>query len=97
MQVQERFLGKLQLNTLYNKDCVEGMKLLPDNSIDLVVTSPPYDNLRDYNGFSFDLHETGQEIFRILKDGGIAVMVIQDQTKDFGKSLTCLLYTSRCV
>ena len=69
-------------------DCVEGMKHIPDNTIDMVVTSPPYDNLRTYNGFSFDLHKTGVEIFRILKDGGIAVMVIQDQTKNFGKSLT---------
>ena len=69
-------------------DCVEGMKLLPDNSIDLVITSPPYDNLRVYNGYSFDLHQTGKEIYRVLKDGGIAVLVIQDQTKDYGKSLT---------
>ena len=80
--------GKLEINNIYNMDCVEGMKMLPDNSVDLVVTSPPYDSLRDYNGFSFDLHETGKEIYRVLKEGGIAVMVIQDQTKDFGKSLT---------
>jgi len=70
-------------------DCVELMKKIPDNSIDLVVTSPPYDQLRDYKeNPPFDLHETGKEIFRILKEGGIAVMVIQDQTKNFGKSLT---------
>ena len=76
------------LNTIECIDCVEGMKKLPSNSIDLVVTSPPYDDIRNYNGFSFDLHKTGKEIFRVLKDGGIAVMVIQDQTKDFAKSLT---------
>lgn len=70
-------------------DCVGGMKKILSNSIDLVVTSPPYDNIRDYNGkISFDLHATGEEIFRILKDGGIAVMVMQDQTKNFGKTLT---------
>lgn len=76
------------INTIQCLDCVEGMKKLPDNSIDLVVTSPPYDNIRTYNGFSFDLHATGEEIYRVLKDGGIAVMVIQDQTKNFGKTLT---------
>lgn len=75
-------------NTIQQMDCVEGMEKLPDNSIDLIVTSPPYDNVRDYNGFSYDLHATGEQIFRILKEGGIAAMVIQDQTKDFGKSLT---------
>lgn len=79
---------KKWLNTIQRMDCVEGMKKLPKNSIDVVITSPPYDNVRDYNGFSYNLHETGKEIFRIMKDGGIIAMVIQDQTKDFGKSLT---------
>ncbi len=75
-------------NTIQCMDCVEGMKKLPDNSIDLVVTSPPYDEIRNYNGYSFNLHSTGKEIYRILKDGGIAIMVIQDQTKNFAKTLT---------
>ena len=79
---------KSWINTIQCLDCVEGMKKLPDNSIDLVVTSPPYDDIRTYNGFNFDLHATGREVYRILKDGGIAVMVIQDQTKNFGKTLT---------
>jgi site-specific DNA-methyltransferase (adenine-specific) len=78
----------LGLNNVYCMDCVEGMKFLPDNSIDLVVTSPPYDNIRDYHGFNVDLSKVGKEVFRVLKDGGIAAMVIQDQTKNFGKSLT---------
>lgn len=76
------------LNTIICSDCIEGMKLLPDNSVDLVVTSPPYDNLRTYNGFEIDFTETGKQIYRVLKEGGIAAMVIQDQTVDFGKSLT---------
>lgn len=80
--------GKLPLNKILCGDAVEVMRKFPDNSIDLVVTSPPYDSIRDYKGFAFDLHTTGKEIFRVLKDGGIAVMVIQDQTKNFGKSLT---------
>jgi DNA modification methylase len=76
------------LNTIQCMDCVEGLKQLPENSVDLVVTSPPYDGIRTYQGFSFDLHTTGQEIYRVLKEGGIAVMVIQDQTVNFGKTLT---------
>ncbi|TSC93116.1 MAG: putative Modification methylase BamHII (N-4 cytosine-specific methyltransferase BamHII) (M.BamHII) [Candidatus Berkelbacteria bacterium Athens1014_28] len=76
------------INTIQCIDCVEGMKKLPDESIDFVVTSPPYDSVRNYNGFNYDLHKTGRELFRILKDGGMVAMVIQDQTKDFGKSLT---------
>ena len=79
---------KKWLNTIQCIDCVEGMKQLPPNCIDLVVTSPPYDGIRKYEGFAYDLHATGKEILRILKDGGIAVMVIQDQTKNFAKTLT---------
>lgn len=78
----------LPINNILHGDAVEIMKGLPDNSIDLVVTSPPYDDIRNYKGFSFDLHATGEQINRVLKDGGMAAMVIQDQTKDFAKSLT---------
>lgn len=78
----------LPLNQIICSDCIEGMKQLPDNSIDMVVTSPPYDDIRNYKGFKLDLHQTGKEIFRILKEGGVAVMVIQDQTKNYGKTLT---------
>jgi site-specific DNA-methyltransferase (adenine-specific) len=85
--MEEKFLDNY-LNKIINIDCVEGMKKLPDNCIDLVVTSPPYDNLRNYDGFNLNLSEVGKEIFRVLKDGAIAAMVIQDQTKNFGKTLT---------
>lgn len=78
----------LPLNKIICGDAMMELKKIPDNSIDLIVTSPPYDGIRKYNGFSFDLHATGKEIYRVLKEGGIATMVIQDQTKDFGKSLT---------
>lgn len=69
-------------------DCVEGMRCLPAESVDLVVTSPPYDDIRTYNGFHYDLHSTGEEAYRLLRDGGMAALVMQDQTRQFGKSLT---------
>jgi len=78
----------LPLNKIICGDAVEELKKIPNNSIDIVVTSPPYDGIRKYNGFNYDLHATGKEIYRVLKDGGVAVMVIQDQTKNFGKTLT---------
>ncbi len=81
-------LGPFELNDVYCIDVVEGLKQLPRESIDLMVASPPYDNIRDYNGFSLDLSMVGKELFKVMKDGGIAVMVMQDQTKNFGKSLT---------
>lgn len=81
-------MTEIALNAVHCLDCLEGMRRLPANSVDLVVTSPPYDAVRDYQGFSFDLAATGEEIYRVLKVGGIAAMVIQDQTKNFGKTLT---------
>lgn len=83
-------IGEFNINETYCMDCVEGMKKIPDKSIDLVVTSPPYDEIRKYNGYTFNLHKTGIEIFRVLKDGGIAVMVLQDSTKNYGKTLTSI-------
>lgn len=78
----------LPLNKIICGDAVEELKKIPDSSIDLIVTSPPYDEIRKYNGFSFDLHKTGIELLRVLKNGGVAAMVIQDQTKNFAKTLT---------
>ena len=70
----------LEHNKIYNMDCVEGMKLLPDCSVDLTVTSPPYDNLRMYKGYSFDFDAVATELFRVTKDGGVVVWVINDAT-----------------
>ncbi len=79
---------ELPLNKIICGDAIEVMQKFPSNSVDIVVTSPPYDAVRDYKGFSLDLHAAGKELFRVLKDGGVVAMVIQDQTKNFGKSLT---------
>jgi site-specific DNA-methyltransferase (adenine-specific) len=82
-------LGNYKLNEFYCGDNVELSAELPDNFIDIVITSPPYDKIRDYKGKPpFDLHKIGKQIFRVLKDGGIAVMVLQDQSQNYGKTLT---------
>jgi len=54
------------------------MNELDDGCIDLTVTSPPYDNLRDYNGYEFRFDEIATELFRITKPGGIVVWVVGD-------------------
>ena len=56
------------------------MKTLEDNSIDLTVTSPPYDNLRDYNGYTFDFEGIAKELYRLTKQGGVVVWVVGDAT-----------------
>ncbi|MBP6755781.1 MAG: site-specific DNA-methyltransferase [Bacteroidia bacterium] len=81
-------LGSYNINNIYNIDCVEGMKKMPNSSIDLVVTSPPYDDLRNYNGYTFDYQSIAKELYRIMKDGGVVVWVVGDKIKDGNKSLT---------
>ncbi len=74
---------------------VEIMRQLPDKCIDLTVTSPPYDNLRTYNGFSFDFEEVAQELYRITKEGGVVVWVVGDATvkgSETGTSFKQALY-----
>lgn len=70
----------LELNKIYCMDNVQGMKQLDNESVDLVVTSPPYDNLRNYNGFSFDLDGMITELSRIVKLGGVIVWIVSDAT-----------------
>ena len=65
-------------------DCLERMKEIPDGSIDLTVTSPPYDNLRTYAGtleWNFEIFKQGaNELYRVTKDGGVVVWVVGDAT-----------------
>ena len=65
---------------LHHGDCVEVMRTLPAESIDLTVTSPPYDNLRTYKGFSFDFEGIAKELYRITKQGGVVVWIVGDAT-----------------
>lgn len=81
-------IGAFELNDVYVSDCALGMQKLPENSIDLVLTSPPYDNLRDYNGYEFEFEKIATEIYRVLKRGGILVWVVGDKTKNGNRSLT---------
>ena len=69
-------------------NCLEVMKEIDDNFVDLTVTSPPYDNLRDYNGYSFDFEGIAKELFRITKEGGVVVWVVGDSTNKFCESGT---------
>ena len=69
-------------------DAARELRKLPEDAVDLTVFSPPYDGLRDYNGYRLQLHDLGQALYRVTKPGGVVVMVIQDQTVNGLKSLT---------
>lgn len=63
---------------LFNEDCAKGLKKIDSESIDLVVTSPPYDNLRSYNGYTFDFETIANELYRVVKRGGVVVWIVSD-------------------
>lgn len=78
----------MEINTIYNEDCLATMCRMPDKFVDLVVTSPPYDNIRKYHRYSFDFEKVAQELFRIIKVGGVVVWVVGDQTSNASESGT---------
>ena len=79
----------VNFNTIYNENCLKTMSKMENSCIDLVLTSPPYDNMRKYNGNTFDeFEEIAKELYRITKDGGVVVWVINDQTKKGNESGT---------
>lgn len=80
---------------LYCGDCLDVMKQFEDDSIDLTVTSPPYDNLRDYKGYTFDFENIAKELLRVTKPGGVIVWIVGDATvngSETGTSFRQALY-----
>jgi len=69
-------------------NCLDVLKTLEDNSIDLTVTSPPYDNLREYQGYTFDFEGIAKELYRVTKQGGVVVWVVGDATINGSETCT---------
>jgi len=87
------------LNKIYCESNLDTMARMPDNFVDLVVTSPPYDNLRTYNGYTFPFENIAQELFRVTKQGGVVVWVVADATingSETGTSFKQALYLKKC-
>lgn len=72
--------SEMELDKIYCGNCVDIMQQIDDGTINLTLTSPPYDNLRSYNGYSFPLTEIIDNLYRITIDGGIVVWVVGDAT-----------------
>ena len=89
----------IELNKIYCESNLETMAKMPDNFIDLTVTSPPYDGLRDYNGYSFPFEDIAKELYRVTKEGGVVVWVVGDATikgSETGTSFKQALYFKEC-
>jgi site-specific DNA-methyltransferase (adenine-specific) len=79
---------KLPLNQIICGNAIDVMRQMPGCSIDLTVTSPPYDGLRHYNGYDFDFEAIAKGLFKVTKKGGVLVWVVGDKIKDGNKTLT---------
>ena len=85
----------ITINKVYCENCLDTMAKMPDNFVDLTVTSPPYDNLRTYNGYEFDFESIAKELYRVTKQGGVVVWVVGDATingSETGTSFRQALY-----
>lgn len=81
--------GLSKVDNVYHADAAVYLAALPAEYVDLVVTSPPYDNLRTYNGHStFDFETIARETYRVLKPGGVLVWVVGDATVEGSETLT---------
>ncbi len=83
------------INNIICGDCVEVMEQLKSNSIDLTVTSPPYDNIRKYNGYVFDFFKIANLLYILTKPGGVVVWIVGDSTvngSETGTSFKQALY-----
>jgi DNA modification methylase len=89
----------IEINKNYNESNLETMAKMPNNFIDLTVTSPPYDNLRVYNGFLLDWQNVIKELYRVTKDGGVVVWIVGDATiggNETGTSFKQALFAKDC-
>jgi DNA modification methylase len=69
----------MEKNKIYLEDNLETLSKMSENFYDMVITSPPYDEIRKYNGFSFDIDKLSNELYRTIKKGGVVVWVVNDQ------------------
>ncbi len=78
----------MEVNKIYNENCLDTMKRMSNNIVDLIVTSPPYDDLRTYNGYSFPFEDIANELYRVTKLGGVVVWIVGDATINGGETGT---------
>ncbi len=71
----------IDLKKIYNENCIDTMTNMSLESIDMVLTSPPYDDLRNYNGYNLPFEKIIKGLFRILKKGGVVIWVVGDKTE----------------
>lgn len=75
-------MAMIELNKIYCEDQLETLAAMPDGFVDLTVTSPPYDDLRAYNGYTWDFDALADALYRKTEAGGVLVWIVSDKTVD---------------
>lgn len=78
----------MELNKIYNENCIKTLQRMPDDYLDMTLASPPYDDLRTYNGYQFPFEKIVELLYQKTKPGGVVVWVIGDRTVDGSETLT---------
>lgn len=78
----------MNLGIIYQENCIETLERMPDNFLDMTITSPPYDDLREYNGYHFPVELIAKALFQKTRPGGVVVWVVGDRTVNGNETLT---------
>jgi DNA modification methylase len=78
----------IQPGKIYNENCIETLSRMPDELLDMTLTSPPYDDLREYNGYHFPIKEIAELLLQKTKPGGVVIWVVGDRTVNGDETLT---------
>lgn len=78
----------IKTNLIYNENCLDTMARMDNSCLDFIITSPPYDGMRDYNGYTFNFERIAYECLRVLKVGGVCVWIVSDSTINGSESGT---------
>lgn len=78
----------MELGRIYQENCLDTMSRMADGLVDMTITSPPYDDLRDYNGYHFPVKEIATGLYRVTRQAGVVIWVVGDRTVNGDETLT---------
>jgi site-specific DNA-methyltransferase (adenine-specific) len=78
----------IEIGNIYQENCIDTIGRMPDDFVDMTITSPPYDDLRDYNGYHFPVEDIAAALFQKTKPGGVVIWVVGDRTVNGDETLT---------
>jgi site-specific DNA-methyltransferase (adenine-specific) len=78
----------IELSTIHHENAIDTLARMPDEVLDMTIASPPYDDLRDYNGYHFPIEEITEGLFRTTRKGGVVIWVVADRTVNGDESLS---------